>query len=65
MHQLFRVSDARGSLARASLFGAVLYGVFDFTNASVFDKFDIKLALIDIVWGSLLYVTACASYFLI
>ena len=53
------------TLARAALFGAMLYGVFDFTNASVFDKFDINLALIDIMWGSFLYATASASYFLI
>ena len=41
------------------LFGIVLYGVYDFTAAAVIKKWDIKLALVDILWGGIVYFLAC------
>lgn len=50
----------RGVL-RAFLFGIVLYGVYDFTAASVFEKWDMKLGIVDILWGGLVYTLAYLS----
>jgi len=43
------------SLKYAFLFGVILYGVYDFTAAAVFSKWDMKLAVIDILWGGFVY----------
>ena len=40
---------------RGALFGFVLYGLYDSTNAAVFDRFDISLAVLDVVWGAFVY----------
>ena len=37
------------------LFGCITYGVYDFTNASLFDAWDEKLMILDILWGGLLF----------
>ena len=62
---LDRNASPTTAIGRAALFGAILYGVYDFTNAAVFDDFDTKLALIDVAWGSILYAAACAASFLV
>jgi len=41
------------------LFGIVLYGVYDFTAAAVIKNWDIKLALVDVLWGGIVYFLAC------
>ena len=41
------------------LFGMILYGVYDFTCAAVLKDWDIKLALIDILWGGFVYFISC------
>ena len=43
------------SLKYAFLFGVILYGVYDFTAAAVFSKWDMRLAIIDILWGGFVY----------
>ena len=43
------------SLKYGALFGIVLYGVYDFTAATVFKDWNIKLALVDILWGGFVY----------
>jgi uncharacterized membrane protein len=49
-----------GSLTSALLmgfiFGAILYGVYDFTNYSTLDNWSLRLSLVDTVWGG----TVCA-----
>ena len=47
--------------ARGALFGLVLYGVYDFTNATVFKDFHVGLACIDVVWGSFVFGVASAA----
>ena len=37
------------------VYGFILYGVYNFTCASVFDNWNLKLALIDIMWGGFVY----------
>jgi uncharacterized membrane protein len=39
------------SLLYGGLFGVVLYGVYDLTAAAVINNWDMKLGLIDIIWG--------------
>jgi len=41
------------------LFGIVLYGVYDFTTATVIKNWNIKLALVDVLWGGIVYFLAC------
>ena len=51
----------QSSLYYGFTFGVILYGVYDFTAASVFNNWDVKLALIDVLWGGIVYFIA--SYF--
>ena len=37
------------------LFGIVVYGVYDFTCGGVFKDWDFKLAIVDVLWGGLVY----------
>lgn len=39
------------SLLDGFLFGFILYGVFDLTNLTLFSSFDLKTAIIDMIWG--------------
>ena len=39
----------------AGLLGLVIYGTFDFTNYTMFKNYDLKIAIMDTVWGSLLF----------
>jgi uncharacterized membrane protein len=43
------------SLLYGAGFGAVLYGVYDFTAAAVLKDWDMGLALLDILWGSFVF----------
>ena len=47
--------EFQGSLIYGLTFGVVLYGVYDFTAGAVLDKWNTKLALIDIAWGGFVY----------
>lgn len=38
------------------IFGFCLYGVYDLTCGAVFKNWDFQLALIDMLWGGLVYV---------
>lgn len=46
--------DMGKKLTNAAVLGVVLIGVFDFTNASMFDKWNINLAVADTIWGGIL-----------
>jgi uncharacterized membrane protein len=46
------------SLKYGSIFGIVLYGVYDFTSGAVFSKWNKKLAIIDVLWGGFVYFIA-------
>ena len=47
----------KSSLIFGFMFGIIAYGIFDFTNLSLFKKYPLKLAIIDTIWGGIL----CAS----
>jgi uncharacterized membrane protein len=39
----------------AFLFGLIVYGVYDFTNLAIFNKWSLFLSIIDILWGGILF----------
>ena len=47
--------ELQDSLKYGLTFGIVLYGVYDFTAGAVLNKWNTKLAVIDIVWGGFVY----------
>lgn len=49
------------NVIHAGLFGLVVYGIFDFTNMAVLEQWDIKLAIIDIMWGCFVYIVAALT----
>jgi uncharacterized membrane protein len=49
-------------LSIGGVFGIILYGIYDFTAAAVLKKWDMGIALIDILWGG--FVCFCACYVL-
>ena len=50
----FIIKDKRPVLD-AFLLGVVIYGVFDTTNLAIFKKWDNKVALMDTLWGGVLF----------
>ena len=49
------------SLKYGFLFGIIIFGIYDFTAASVFNNWDISLAIYDILWGGILYFISSYS----
>jgi len=43
------------SVQEAFLLGALVYGVFEFTNKSIFKKWEYMTAIIDTLWGGILF----------
>ncbi len=43
------------------ILGLISYGVYDFTNGTIFKKWDFKIATLDTLWGGILLGTT--SYF--
>ena len=37
------------------ILGIVIYGVFDFTNLAIFNNYSLTIALIDVLWGGVLF----------
>ena len=44
------------------LFGIILYGVYDFTIATVLKDWDIFLSFVDILWGGFLFFILSLVY---
>jgi uncharacterized membrane protein len=56
------VKDIKDILIKSFLFGLVAYGVYDATNASIFEKWNIGVAIGDTLWGSLLCMIVSYIY---
>ena len=41
-----------------ALFGGIVYGVYNLTNASIFNKWDKGIMIKDIMWGMFVYTVA-------
>jgi uncharacterized membrane protein len=51
------------SVKDAALLGFVIYGVYEFTNLALFKKWFLLTALVDTVWGALLFgITTAIVY---
>ena len=47
----------------AFILGFCVYGIFDFTNLSIFKNYTLKTAIMDTLWGAILfYVTTLITY---
>ncbi|MFO7461713.1 MAG: DUF2177 family protein [Desulfatiglandales bacterium] len=47
------------------LYGAILYGVYDFTNYALLDRWPLKMTFADILWGGILCgLGSCIAVFL-
>jgi len=42
-------------VSNSIILGLIIYGVFDFTNLAIFDNYSLKLGLIDMLWGGILF----------
>jgi uncharacterized membrane protein len=49
------IINQKKSVTDAFILGVCTYGIYEFTNMSIFNKWDINIALTDTVWGGLLY----------
>jgi uncharacterized membrane protein len=49
---------ATRSYKEAFMTGAAVYGVYEFTNFTVFEQWDWKFAVADTMWGGVLFVVA-------
>jgi len=49
----------------AALLGLIIYGVYEFTNISLFKNWSILTALIDTVWGTTLFALTTAIVYAI
>ena len=49
--------------SEAFILGFCIYGIFDFTNLAIFKKYDFFTAIIDMIWGGILfYITTFLTY---
>jgi len=46
------------SYKQAFMYGVSIYAVYDFTNHAILDKYDWKFAIVDSLWGGVLFVIA-------
>jgi uncharacterized membrane protein len=46
------------SAKQAFLYGVSIYAVYDFTNHALFENYDWKFAIVDSLWGGVLFVLA-------
>ena len=50
----FQAQSASQALLRGALLGLIAYGTYDLTNLAVMKGFTTKIAIIDMVWGTIL-----------
>jgi uncharacterized membrane protein len=53
------------TVALAAALGFVAYGTYDLTNLSIMNGFNVKIAVIDLIWGTCLSAMVGAVTFLI
>jgi len=58
--------DYKNIFYKGALLGFVIYGIYDFTNLTTFDKWTLNASLFDTMWGSLLFgITSLITLFII
>ena len=53
--------ELEDSIKYGFTFGVILYGVYDFTAGAILSSWDKRLAVIDVLWGGLVYFIAAYS----
>jgi len=43
------------NVLRGALLGLTTYGIFDFTNHAIFEHWNLKIVVMDTLWGAILY----------
>tara|TARA_B110000208_G_scaffold83971_1_gene106579 strand:+ start:2353 stop:2760 length:408 start_codon:yes stop_codon:yes gene_type:complete len=57
------VIDNKTTYSDSIIYGAVVYGVYSFTNYLLFKKYPLRLAIVDTLWGIMLcYFTKMIYY---
>ena len=54
VYPYFVLGDIQIGIIMGLIWGVITYGIFDFTNLSIFKNYPIGLALVDTVWGGIL-----------
>jgi len=54
------ILNKRQGILEAFLLGFVIYGIFDMTNMALFKKYKWNLAIIDSLWGGVLFALTTA-----
>jgi uncharacterized membrane protein len=49
------IINKKSSLLDAFLLGVCIYGIYEFTNKSIFNKWNYTLVVIDTLWGGFLF----------
>lgn len=49
------IIERNGSVMDAFVLGLFVYGVYEFTNYSIFKKWDAKTVVMDTLWGGILF----------
>jgi uncharacterized membrane protein len=57
-------ADLATAVARSALLGLVAYGVYDMTNLATIRGWSLKLALVDMSWGTFISASAGAAAFI-
>ena len=52
------IKSKKDVLIYGGLFGLIVFGVYDLTAGAVIKKWDLKLAIIDILWGVFLFTAS-------
>lgn len=47
--------NSKDAAAQGAALGFAIYGVFDFTNLAIFERYGLRMAIADILWGTLLF----------
>jgi uncharacterized membrane protein len=56
----FQAQSVSQALLRGALLGLIAYGTYDLTNLAVMKGFTTKIAIIDMIWGTVLTGTVAA-----
>ena len=49
------IMDHKRPIADAFILGFMVYGVFDTVNYAIFRKWDLQMAIVDAIWGGVLF----------
>jgi uncharacterized membrane protein len=56
------ILKGRRPIWEATLLGLATYGVYDFTNHAILKNYDLKIAIMDTVWGATLFTLTTWIY---